>query len=204
LPENGMHRIFLFLSLAALGSCASGDKKAQLSGDTAPGPVTFTSTTALDSGITKMLSAYYSLHDALVEADTTAAAAAARHLVGVADSMEIRSPGIDTLALATLDEFRGDISAEAIGLAGEHSITEQRRAFNMITENLFPLLQAVKFKGHTVYQIECPMAFNDNEAASWLSSSPDVVNPYLGKKHPKYASGMLHCGEVKDSIAYRK
>jgi hypothetical protein len=48
------------------------------------------------------------------------------------------------------------------------------------------------------------MAFNDNETAFWLSNSREVVNPYLGKKHPKYASGMLHCGEVKDSIAYAK
>jgi hypothetical protein len=48
------------------------------------------------------------------------------------------------------------------------------------------------------------MAFNDNEAAYWLSNSREVVNPYLGKKHPKYSSGMLHCGEVKDSLNYGK
>jgi hypothetical protein len=48
------------------------------------------------------------------------------------------------------------------------------------------------------------MAFNDNETAFWLSDNREVVNPYLGKKHPKYASGMLHCGEVKDSLAYAK
>ncbi len=74
----------------------------------------------------------------------------------------------------------------------------------MITENLYPLLQAAQYQGNTVYQQMCPMAFNDNEAAYWLSNSREVVNPYLGKKHPKYSAGMLHCGEVKDSLNYRK
>lgn len=74
----------------------------------------------------------------------------------------------------------------------------------MITENLYPLLQIVQYQGATVYQQMCPMAFNDNEAGYWLSDSREVVNPYLGKKHPKYSGGMVHCGEVKDSINYSK
>jgi hypothetical protein len=46
------------------------------------------------------------------------------------------------------------------------------------------------------------MAFNDTETAQWLSKTEDIRNPYLGLHHPKYKSGMLECGEVKDSIDY--
>jgi hypothetical protein len=200
-----MYRILFLVPLFILGSCSPGDRKSQPEEKTTSSKaLPMTASSALDSAITRILDAYDTLHDALVEADTTASRAAAFRLVAVADSMDTKSLGLDTLVRATIDEFRGDISAEAQGLIGEHSITEQRRAFSMITENLHPLLQASKFSYQTVYQIECPMAFNDNEAASWLSRSRDVVNPYLGKKHPKYAGGMIHCGEVKDSIAYRK
>jgi hypothetical protein len=47
---------------------------------------------------------------------------------------------------------------------------------------------------------ECPMAFNDTETANWISNSSEIINPYLGNNHPKYKAGMLHCGELKDSI----
>jgi len=200
-----MLRITFLAALIALVSCNSGEKKTSPDQSATAGQaLPMSPSSALDSGITRILDAYDAVHDALVEADTAAAHLAALRLIAVADSMDTGKLGLDTTVRATIDEFRGDISAEAQGLAGEHSLTEQRRAFNMITENLFPLLQASRFSYQTVYQVECPMAFNDNEAASWLSRTNAVVNPYLGKKHPKYAAGMLHCGEVKDSVSNRK
>ena len=200
-----MYRILFLAPLFFLASCKQREKSTPTEQTgTASKALPMAPSSALDSGITRILDAYDVLHDALVEADTAAAHQAALRLVAAADSMDTGSLGLDTTIRATIDEFRGDISAEALGLAGEGTITEQRRAFSMITENLYPLLQASRFSYQTVYQVECPMAFNDNEAASWLSRNPDVVNPYLGKKHPKYAAGMLHCGEVKDSIAFRK
>ena len=45
------------------------------------------------------------------------------------------------------------------------------------------------------------MAFGD-EVANWISNSSEIMNPYLGKKHAKYKDGMLHCGEVTDSLAF--
>ncbi len=190
--------------IVALAACNRGDQQPdETTNPIVAVPESSGPMTGLDSAINKMLAAYDDLHDALVEADTAASAVAARKLTAIADSMDIRSLVQDTLARNTINEFRGDISAEAQGLAGEQTITEQRRAFSMITENLFPLLQASRFKGHKVYQVECPMAFNDNEAASWLSPRSEVVNPYLGKKHPKYSAGMVHCGEVKDSIGFK-
>jgi hypothetical protein len=44
------------------------------------------------------------------------------------------------------------------------------------------------------------MAFDGDKDANWISNSNEIVNPYLGKKDPKYKAGMLNCGEVKDSL----
>jgi hypothetical protein len=43
------------------------------------------------------------------------------------------------------------------------------------------------------------MAFSDTEEAFWLSNKNQVVNPYLGSKHPTYKNKMLHCGDITDS-----
>jgi hypothetical protein len=159
--------------------------------------------TASNASITSTLEAYYRLKDALVEADTMAANHAAAELASLADSIKLEGVS-DSALIKTVTDFSGTIASEAVALPQEDNITEKRRSFSMITENLYPLLQSVQYQGNTVYQQMCPMAFNDNETAYWLSNSREVVNPYLGKKHPKYSAGMLHCGEVKDSLNYRK
>ena len=59
---------------------------------------------------------------------------------------------------------------------------------------------AINYEGPTLYFENCPMAFGENNAANWISNSAEIVNPYMGKKHPQYKATMLGCGEVKDSI----
>jgi hypothetical protein len=96
------------------------------------------------------------------------------------------------------------VSGEAVGVAGESDIAEKRKSFYTLSENLYELVRTVRYDGQVVYHQHCPMAFNDTEEAFWLSNKNEVVNPYLGNKHPKYKSGMLHCGDVTDSLDFRK
>ncbi len=71
----------------------------------------------------------------------------------------------------------------------------------MISELMYPsFLKTVNYEGPKLFLQNCPMAFNDTESANWISNSEEIVNPYLGKNHPKYKGGMLHCGEIKDTI----
>jgi Protein of unknown function (DUF3347) len=198
-----------YLSCTAMilmfAACNTGSEKkaAENSGRTASTPVTIQTSEATKKAITGVLGAYYQLKDALVEADTLAANKAAVTLATLADS--IRVDGIKDSSLSiTIKNFSGTIAAEAIALPEEQDITGKRRSFSMITENLYPLLQSVQYNESVIYHEMCPMAFNDTEAAFWLSDNREIVNPYLGKKHPKYASGMLHCGELKDSLSYSK
>jgi hypothetical protein len=82
-------------------------------------------------------------------------------------------------------------------------LTARRRAFSKLGEHMLAMLNQTGYRASTVYVQQCPMAFNDTETASWLSDASEIVNPYLGKKHPKYSSGMLHCGELLDSIVIK-
>lgn len=158
---------------------------------------------AAKASITSLLNAYYQLKDALVEYDTASVNAASMVLHHAADSL--RTEGISHQELAvTAKNFAEKISSESVVLVSRNDLVEKKRSFSVISESLYPLLLAVQYNESTVYHQMCPMAFNDNEAAFWLSNQREIENPYLGKKHPKYASGMLHCGEVKDSLAFGK
>ena len=75
-----------------------------------------------------------------------------------------------------------------------------RKDFGMVSENLNPFLRTINYEGEKIYWQFCPMAFGEDKGANWLSKTQEVINPYLGKNHPKYKADMLNCGEVKDSI----
>lgn len=194
-----MRKIFPLIGLIFIFSCQSADNnKAESSETTAPSEVKVENQSETDKNLEHILTAYYGLKDALVEWDTVAVNSAAKNLAAVVDPVIS-----DSTVAEPLRKSLGNISAENAGLLGETDITEKRRAFSMISDNLIALLKESRYKGSPVYHQTCPMAFNDTETAHWLSNSDKVVNPYLGKKHPKYASGMLHCGEVTDTIMFR-
>jgi hypothetical protein len=150
-----------------------------------------------------VLTTYEELRDAFVDYDTIQVDSMAYRLVdqlanftfegiqdsGVGDSLAVQLKG---LAVAT----------KAIG--SEKMLEGKKRHFSEASDFLYSLLQAAQFDQSVIYRQTCPMAFNDSETASWVSRSSEILNPYLGKKHPKYASGMLHCGEVTDSVHFTK
>ena len=186
---------FLFLLACGNNPAPEQGPAATLSSATA---LDATSWSDLDKKLNPLLNDYFTLKDALVDWDSVSADAAAAKLKAMSDSL-----GKDSAILLDLRQLIGSIGAEADGLQEEKDFTEKRRAFSMISQHLLPLLKQAAFGAQPVYQQICPMAFNDDETAFWLSSQREIVNPYLGKKHPKYASGMLHCGELGDSLAVR-
>ena len=70
----------------------------------------------------------------------------------------------------------------------------------MVSENLYPLLKTIGYEGPKLYWQNCPMAFGENKEGNWLSNTPEIINPYLGKNHPQYKATMFGCGETKDSL----
>jgi hypothetical protein len=199
-----MKSFVILAALVTFAACSGGQQAGQQEAkEHKKDSVTVQVDPAAKASITSLLNAYYQLKDALVEYDTASVNTASMALHRAADSM--RTDGISQQELAaTAKKFAEKISSESVVLVSRNDLVEKKRSFSVISESLYPLLLAVQYNESTVYHQMCPMAFNDNETAFWLSNQREIENPYLGKKHPKYASGMLHCGEVKDSLAFGK
>jgi len=154
----------------------------------------------------KLLNSYFSLKDAITEYDTTKANAVAKELVVFADSLktdEIKGDSTGVIKQTAAD-FAGTISGSAKGLIGEPDLIKKKREFQLISEGLYNLIRTVKYDRQKLYHQHCPMAFNDDEEAWWISNSNKIINPYLGRKHPKYKATMEGCGDITDSLDFSK
>ena len=145
---------------------------------------------------------YLAMKDAFVNADTAAVKMHASDFVQALDSINADEMKSDSGAVVeTAKASIADIQSNIVSLLKQTDITEMRKDFSMATQIMYPaFFQSINYEGKKLYLQHCPMAFNDTEGADWLSYSDEIMNPYLGKKHPKYKAGMLHCGEIKDSV----
>ena len=157
---------------------------------------------AFNESIDNMVDAYLDIKDAFVDADTTLAKQHTREFISLIDSVKIDELKNDKEAIVeTAKSNLADIKANAVSLLSQTDITEMRQDFRMVTEMMYPsFFKTINYEGRNLYLQNCPMAFGEDKAANWISNSAEVVNPYLGKKHPEYKATMLHCGEVKDTI----
>ncbi|MFC4261540.1 DUF3347 domain-containing protein [Ferruginibacter yonginensis] len=155
-----------------------------------------------NKSVDSIVNAYLAVKNAFVEADTAVAKQQTQVFISLIDRLPIDELKKDTaLIFETVKGNLGDIKANALSLLQQKDITEMRKDFSMVTEMMYPsFFTSINYEGTKLYVQNCPMAFNDSIAASWISNSAEVVNPYLGKYHPTYKAGMLHCGDVKDSI----
>jgi len=160
-------------------------------------------TPVFDSGMKVMMTAYFNLKEAFVNADTATAKSSCTALVKAIDSIRIDELKKDTSGLVTtIGPLMNDVKANAVSLLAQSNIKEMRMDFYQLNQQLYSLLKSVNYKGENLYWQNCPMAFDGDKEAYWLDakSGMERTNPYLGKKDPTYGSGMLHCGEDKDSI----
>jgi hypothetical protein len=153
-------------------------------------------TGAFNKSYNKLLSAYFSVKDALVASDTGKASAAARELAIAVDSLQINEIKGDSILKATAFDFASSIKSSAQGLAAEANIKEKRKEFQIIANALYTLTQTVQYDGQKLYWHYCPMAFN-NSGANWISNERQIRNPYFGDE-------MLECGSVQDSLDFSK
>ena len=157
---------------------------------------------AFNKNINLVVDNYLSLKDAFVEADNVSIKSKASILITSIDNIDTIELRKDTSAVfETIMASISDMKSNAASILQQTDITEMRRDFSSLPEMMFPaFFNAIKYEGPTLYLQNCPMAFNDSEPANWISKTKEIMNPYMGKKHPKYQSGMLNCGEIKDTI----
>ncbi|HEU4574086.1 MAG TPA: DUF3347 domain-containing protein [Chitinophagaceae bacterium] len=150
----------------------------------------------------QMMDAYYSLTEAFVNWDTAAVTKNANALKTALDSLKMDELKKDTLIYETALGPWGDAKAEIAGLIMDPTIAEKRLSFNTLTQHIYDLLRTVRYDQAKVYFQECPMAFGEDKAGNWLSSTKEVRNPYFGTSDPKQKDQMLHCGSPKDTLNF--
>lgn len=155
-----------------------------------------------NSSVDKLVAAYLEMKNAFVEDDTARVKQNASQFIGLLDSLPLTELKTDTAGIfETVQANVNDIRANTQSLIAQTKISEMRRDFSMVTEMMYPsFFKAINYEGENLYLQNCPMAFGEDQAANWISNSTEIINPYLGRKHPEYKATMLHCGEVKDTI----
>ena len=193
-----MNKILVLAGMVFLAACGNSDEKAVVA-DAAPKTLAASAhSDSFNLAFGKMLNSYFQLKDQFIaENDTLVAQEAVALISDVAEAaVKFEELKADTVMSATARSYAVSISAELKGLVSETDREERRKSFQVVSEQLYDLLRTVRYDREVVYHQYCPMAFND-AGAFWLSNSSDIRNPYLPKK-------MLICGEVKDSVDFRK
>jgi len=154
-----------------------------------------------NKSVDRMIANYLEIKNAFANDDIASVKISTIAFISSLDSIPVEELRKDTaMIFETAQSNIDDIKANAKSLIQQKGITEMREDFSMVTEMLYPsFFKTINYEGQKLFLINCSMALND-KGANWISNSAEIVNPYMGKKDPKYKAGMLHCGEVKDSI----
>lgn len=137
----------------------------------------------------EVYASYFSLKDALIKSDGTAAATAASVLVKALKTVPMDRMGHNShmVWMQNLSALQED----AEHIADTKDITHQRDHFVTLSAALYKVAKALE-PGETMYYQHCPM-YNDGKGANWLSKDKEVKNPYYGSK-------MLSCGNTVETL----
>jgi membrane fusion protein, copper/silver efflux system len=152
-----------------------------------------TATAPFIQQLSTVLSAYYTLHEALAADDSTAAKSAAENLKSALEAVDMSL--LDGKAHEVwMDHLKG-LNAALRSLIRADELVPQREAFHALSQQLAKTVQLFPL-GETVYQAYCPMAFDDT-GAIWLQPDEKITNPYFGDM-------MLRCGEIQKTFDARE
>jgi hypothetical protein len=192
-----MKRYLLYCLTLLLAACGSSDEKAKEQPILPQGPLAKSANSdTFNLSFGKLMTDYYALKEGFVTEKDSAIAQSARSMIVSADSLQLKALKADTNLVATALTYSLGISAELKGLLGEMKIEGKRKSFQIVSDQLYDLVRTVQYDREVVYLDYCPMAFND-QGANWLSNTATIRNPYIPAK-------MISCGEIKDSIDFRK
>ena len=157
---------------------------------------------AFNTAFAGMMDEYYNVKNALINWDSAKAGNEAQTLNRLALQLPLNLVKGDSSVIMTAKNFAGAVASESEKLSTAKTIEEKRRAFSTVTDNLYSLINTVRYDKEVIYYDMCPMAFNEDEQAYWLSRDSAISNPYLGNKHPKYKGSMVTCGSVEQTVDY--
>lgn len=195
-------RAVFFLAATAFtlfSSCSPKKEGGELSGNETPESTTAaaeetTKQFEVDETFQKQLSAvfrsYVDLKNAFVSSDAGKVKDEARKT-----EESLRTVDMKLLSGAAHNDwmiYLSSLESSLKEIQSSADIEAQRKAFIIVSDNLYKSIKAFGLSGMEAFYEYCPMAFN-NEGAYWLSETEEIRNPYYGDK-------MLKCGEVKEKL----
>jgi Cu(I)/Ag(I) efflux system membrane fusion protein len=137
-----------------------------------------------------VFTAYVALKDAFVSSDRAKVKAEAAETKNILSKVDMK-----LLTGAAHNDWMNYVSQMEKSLQEMQEYVDielQRKAFSIVSDNLYKSIKAFGLGGKEAFYEFCPMAFN-NEGAYWLSDQSQIRNPYFGEK-------MLTCGSVKEKL----
>lgn len=188
-----------------LSSCGGNEQEPVKTGVLAKPERVSKNSGAFNESFQKVLTSYYSLRDAFVEYDTARVDAVSKQLAADAGSVKLDelTGNSSSVVKTTAKDYASTVQTAASEIQAQPDFTKKQRQFQSLSEAMYELVRTVRYDQEKIYHQHCPMAFN-NEGAYWISNSQEIVNPYMGKKHPKYRGSMLECGDIPDSLDFAK
>ncbi len=176
-----MNRFRLFISLFAIVALLSACNQSQESKETPPSDslakAPIIAVELRDTLINQAYKCYEDLKDVLVTSNASEARIAAAELG------------------AALRKVKGTENTAVLAdkIAASTDLVAQRSTFTTLSNDVIKLFKQSEISSGSIYVQYCPMA-NEGNGGYWLSSQQEIMNPYYGDE-------MLHCGEVKETLA---
>jgi FlaG/FlaF family flagellin (archaellin) len=139
-----------------------------------------------------VLTGYFSLTDAFVKNDTAAIIAGSIDLKLALDSFKIEELKADTLIYQTALQPYENVKAEVTAITADPSLIEKKASFNVLSNELFSLMNTAKYDLKKLYWQECGKAFGEDKPGNWLSKTEKTENPY----------GQKDCAEIKTTLDF--
>ena len=140
----------------------------------------------VQASLSKMLTNYYGVKNALIADDGKTANSQAGEFVKMLASVPMAKMNAEQHRIL-MDLFE-KVKLDAQNISETKDVKNQRERFNDLSNNFFTMLKGLNANEQPVYQQYCPMA-----KGYWLSDNSAVKNPYYGK-------AMLTCGKVTETL----
>jgi hypothetical protein len=190
-----MKSLFGLFILVILLSCNSqNDKIAPETGTKQMALAKSANSPVFNNSFRELINAYWGLKENFIAEKDSGIVQSARMMILAADSLKLNELKADTSLLFTARTYSEGISAELIGLIGEKEMRSKRRSFQMVSDQLYDLIQTVQYDQMLLLHAYCNNAFDD-QGAYWICRPQELQNPYLSKNDTK-------CCEIKDTIQF--
>ncbi|MEX1001093.1 MAG: efflux RND transporter periplasmic adaptor subunit [Crocinitomicaceae bacterium] len=142
--------------------------------------------TAFKMDLAELNQAYLALKDALVNSDASLTKKRAKQLL--IKLSEVDMSQVDGESHFYWMEKAQLLKDQTKQVFNQNKLEDQRMYFSDLSNTLIDINKVYGVEDNTIYIQYCPMA-NNKVGAYWLSTSPEIKNPYFGDK-------MLGCGET--------